>query len=114
MELIEIIIEIIFGCIPALAFIIILWDHIIDDRRLTNRVQRYYEDLENFIFSYLERDYYYIHKVLNELNLDEKSKSEKASNLYHQKYIYFRNILLSEMVDYYKYLGLNFRGKNSN
>jgi len=105
MEVLGFVIEIILSLISTLVFIIILWDHIIDDRRLTKRVQRYYEDLENLVFHIFERDYYRIYKVLPELGIDEKESSEKSHKIISQRCIYFKNIVLGEMKEYYRYLG---------
>lgn len=105
MEFFELVIEIILGSISALVFIVILWDHIIDDRRLTKRVQRYYEDLENLIFSIFEKDYYQIYRVSPELPASEKERSEKSYSSFTQKCNYYKNIILGEMIEYYRYLG---------
>ncbi len=105
MELFELVIEIMLGSISALVFIVILWDHIIDDRRLTKRVQSYYEDVENFIFSILEKSYFEVYKLSPDLSTSEKERSEKSYSSFSQKSIYYKNILLGEMIKYYRYLG---------
>ena len=100
MELFELVIQIMLGSISALVFIVILWDHIIDDRRLTKRVQSYYEDVENFIFSILEKSYFEVYKLSPDLSTSEKERSEKSYSSFSQKSIYYKNILLGEMIKY--------------
>ncbi len=57
------------------------------------------------IFSIFEKDYYQIYRVSPELPASEKERSEKSYSSFTQKCNYYKNIILGEMIEYYRYLG---------
>ncbi|MBA7621831.1 hypothetical protein ES703_29199 [subsurface metagenome] len=53
MDIIDVL-EVIGGVIGILAIIIVIWDLFKDDRLLVKQVQAFYEDIEHFIFAFIQ------------------------------------------------------------
>lgn len=53
MDIIDVL-EVIGGVIGILAIIIVIWDHFKDDRLLVKQVQAFYEDIEQFIYTFIQ------------------------------------------------------------
>lgn len=95
------------GIISALAILIIIWDHIIDDIKLKNRVQYYYEMIVNLIFTSLETEYYNVWKYETIRSIDKESFKKKYLKLYDRK-TYFQTVVFNEMLKYCPYVGLTY------
>ena len=56
-NLAEIILSSIGSITTILVFIVLIWDHLKDDRLLAKNVQNFYDIIENLISSYLQKEY---------------------------------------------------------
>ncbi|KKN41895.1 hypothetical protein LCGC14_0718600 [marine sediment metagenome] len=90
----------------VVSLIVILWDHLIDDWLLNKRVQEFYEDFENLIYSLYKRD-----------DADQRINDKKRKRESYDEYktLYFDNVIKQlkyrgkieeKYNDYGKYLGL--------
>ena len=93
---------IISGIIGIVAIGIVFWDHFIDDRLLSKRIQFFYETIENLIFTY------YKHKIW-----EQKTNTEFEIIERDKKISYYRiendvnlNIIWQNKEDCAKYIGL--------
>jgi len=109
----------------AIAIIIIIYDRIIDERKLRNQVQSYYESIEKLIFSNYQADYIHLclrirKKMFEELqkksknpkeNYKDDSEYKKLSEEYNSlidKRQYYKEIVKTGFKKYKQYLGLVF------
>ena len=51
------VLEVIGGVIGIAAIIIVIWDHFRDDRLLVKQVQAFYEDIEHFLYTFIQYCY---------------------------------------------------------
>ena len=84
------ILEIIGGFVGILAIIIVAWDHFKDDRLLTKRVQEFYEDIENLIYTFIQK------------KTGKGSPSENPT----QRNLYYKGKVEQNFENYSNYLGL--------
>ncbi len=89
-----------------MTILILIWDHLKDDRNLTKQVQEYYEDVENYIYSYYQMTYYRRLLDIKDKNID-KDKAQYLRNKFVRESEYY-NILLDEKYSYSQYLGFKF------
>jgi len=96
------ILEIIGVFIGVTAILIVVWDHFKDDRLLCRQVQKFYEDIEELIYSY-----YLIYKSGEEKPIE----NPKQQNTYYnykikqnfEKYCNYLGLTMLEEVDSYYY-----------
>ena len=94
------------GIIGIFAITIVLWDHFIDDRLLTRRIQLFYENIENLIFSYYK--YHILEERIEREPLEEETKKEQLHLLYTHRIDnnYYSNVFIQNFDECAKYLGL--------
>ncbi len=83
------------------AFIIIIWDHIIDDKKSAKRIQVFYENIEKFIFYYYEQNYFQAYSNLTK-NQEDKKKCDKLES----KYKFYKLVFKRDFVHYSPFIGL--------
>lgn len=89
-----------------ITILILIWDHLKDDRNLTRQVQEYYEDIENYIFSYYQFTYFRRLRDIKDKNID-KNSTENLFNKYIRENQYY-GFSLDEKYSYSQYLGFKF------
>lgn len=96
---------VISGIIGIVAIGIVFWDHFIDDRLLSKRIQFFYETIENLIFTYYKSHILYERIEREPL---EETKKELNHLLYTHRIdnYYFSNVFIQHFDDCAKYLGL--------
>ncbi|MFX0037086.1 MAG: hypothetical protein ACFE9I_15755 [Candidatus Hermodarchaeota archaeon] len=83
-EIIVTFFNILGSIIAIVAIIIVMWDHFKDDHLLTQRVQSFYETIENLIFTFYFEEY----------------QDDSNENAFHHY------VLMQSLEEYGKYLGL--------
>ncbi len=94
------------GIIGIFAITIVLWDHFIDDKLLTRRIQLFYENIENLIFSYYKS--HILYERIERAPLEQETKKELLHLLYTHRINnnYFSNVVIQNFEECAKYLGL--------
>lgn len=109
LELLNIIFNIGSLIISAVAIWIIIYNIIIDDRKLSKQVQSFYENIENLIFISYQNEYYEIkYKELAD-KTDEIHKGKEESTRLTYELKYYKNMIFSDSLEndmYLRYLGL--------
>lgn len=86
-----------------MTILILIWDHLKDDRNLTKQVQEYYEDIESYIYSYYQFTYYRILRDIKDKDID-KNNAENSFNKFVRESEYY-GYSLNENYSNSKYLG---------
>ena len=96
----------VFNTITSLIiFMILIYDHLKDDKKLTINVQDFYEDVENLIYTHYQYLYYTRYLESHDKKKD-KFEIEKLQKKYKRKNQYF-SLSVGEKYDKYsKYLGI--------
>ena len=99
--------------IALAGFLILIYDHIKDDRQLTKKVKEFYEAIENLIILYyseliLEKR----REVSNEDDRIEKLKNERVK--IRIKHSYYQEFIKYHAENLFKYLGIIYSGDNKN
>ncbi len=93
------------GIIGIFAIAIVFWDHFIDDQLLTRRIQLFYENIENLIFSYYKS--HILYERIEKEPLEEETKKELHLLYTHRiNNNYFSNVFIQNFDECAKYLGL--------
>ena len=92
-----------------IAIIIVVWDHFKDDRRLTKRIQEFYNDIENLIYSNYK--YHIIDKEEETQVIDSNSKEElvKIYRRYRRENYTYRGFIKQKFDEYSRYRGITYR-----
>ncbi len=89
----------------AILFIILIYDHLKDDKNLFLNVQAYYEDVENLIYTHYQY-IYFARKLEHSDKLTDKSETKRLKKKYKHRNQYFSLSVENKNSELSKYLGL--------